>query len=349
MYVTIKNNPYLGGIEINSIPMVGSIENTFSIRISRRRSDESSWSTIHSIDVNSVEDMNFSILDILVLSGFNYKYSVEIYDGDSLIEGQVYDEVLSWIEGLFIGNFDKSYVAGSNFKTDYKRNILVEYVNTLASRYPFRVQNAETNYCTGTSSGLFLKLSSNKKKFLPDKNSEYSREVIDFLCDGTNKILKTHDGNMWCVSIDPGVHEVQSGFWGVNEIEFAWTEIDDVPTIGIQIRDASNETQSAINIFIDTATGIQYQLYVSNGKMMMAEIQNANSISAQSVNSGTYVVDILTGETYRLYANNGNLSMEDVPDANTEAVMHITLLDSETGLLYKAYVSNGNLMMEPMA
>lgn len=345
MYVTIKNNPYLGGIEINSIPRVGSIENTFSIKISRRRSDESSWQTIHTIDASSVDDMNFCVLDILVLSGFNYKYSIEVYDGDSLIEGQVYDEVSSWIEGLFVGNFNKSYVAGSNFKTDYKRNILVEYVNTLASRYPFRVQNAETNYCTGTSSGLFLELSPDNKKFLPDKYSKYSREVIDFLCDGADKILKTHDGKMWYVSIDPGAHEVHSGFWGANEIEFAWTEIDDVPIVGVQVRGASSEVLNDVNILIDGTTGTLYQLYVSDGDLGMKEITGSSSVATASI----VLIDSDSGELYKVSVTNGNLMMESTTDSNSIAMAYIELFDSNNGKAYKVYVSNGKLAMELMA
>jgi hypothetical protein len=61
---------------------------------------------------------------------------------------------------------------------------------------------------------------------------EYVNEIIDFLSDGTNKILKTSDGDAWCVSIDSGIQITFDGhFVGSSKIKFNWTEIDEIPDI----------------------------------------------------------------------------------------------------------------------
>jgi len=52
------------------------------------------------------------------------------------------------------------------------------------------------------------------------------------LSDGTDKILKTSDGEVWYVSVDPGINITSDDhFIGSNKIEFNWTEIGDVPVL----------------------------------------------------------------------------------------------------------------------
>ena len=54
--------------------------------------------------------------------------------------------------------------------------------------------------------------------------------MVQFLVDGTEKILKTSDGGIWLVSIDPTVNVTSDEqYRGSSKIEFEWTEIGDVP------------------------------------------------------------------------------------------------------------------------
>ena len=234
---SFENNPKTGTIKINIEPAVEIIENTFSIVISKKNMSRSGeqWKEIYRKEVVSIEDINISAADISVLAGSVYDYNIDIYSGNNLVESQLYSGIRCWFEGLFVGNFNKYYVAGSNFKTDYKKNRSVESVTTLASKYPYIVSNAALNYYTGTSTGMFLQLSEDGKKFMPDTYNAYTNEILEFLCDGTEKIIKTHDGNMWYVSIDANPQIVNTGFWGANEIQFSWTEIGEVPIENIVI------------------------------------------------------------------------------------------------------------------
>lgn len=226
--VVVQNNPYLCGIELASAVNVQSVGDITSVVIYRKEG-EGVFEVVGEIEVTQLSDLTFDILDAGTKSGTPYTYSIDVMQGDTIAEFQTYDPVLCAFEGLFIGNEEAYYIAGTNFKTETKRNIQREYVKTLSGRYPYAISNADTDYTSGTSTGLFLQLTQDRKKFLPDTYHSMSDRVIDFLCDGTPKILKTHDGQVWYVSIDASPNTVYSEFIGNNAVQFGWTEIDDVP------------------------------------------------------------------------------------------------------------------------
>lgn len=233
--VTIQNNPFIGGLVIKSIANVEDIGNVASIAISRKRSDTLSWEQIHTIYVTAIEDLNFELVDFITLSGVSYSYAIEIMGSgaNALIEREIFENILCSFEGLFVGNADKQYIAGANFKTSVKRNTVKEYVTTLAGKYPYAVSNAELNYSSGSSSGLFLKYSHESRRFIPDLDHSYANEILNFLTDFSSKIIKTHDGQMWYVSIDANPSEEYSEYLGAHSISFNWTEIGEVPNIGL--------------------------------------------------------------------------------------------------------------------
>ena len=233
--VTIENNPYKGGLVVKSTSNVDNIGDVASIVISRKRSDSNKWEEIHTIPVAAIEDLSFELVDYITLSGVSYDYNFDIMDSAGLIpiEFGIIDNTKCSFEGLFVGNKNAQYIAGANFKTETSRNIQRQYVTTLAGRYPYAVSNADTNYTTGRSSGMFLKLADDLKRLIPDRDHSYASEVLYFLTDGTTKIVKTHDGQAWYVSIDASPKEVYSEFTGGHSIEFAWTEIGELPNIGL--------------------------------------------------------------------------------------------------------------------
>ena len=232
--VEIKNNPYRGGIEIISTAQSDTIGNITSVRITRKVYKKIGWTDVYTKDIESVNDLNFKLVDIATVSGTSYSYGIDLLYGNNIIESGLVENIECQLEGLFIGNFDKQYIAGTNFETDARRNTQVEYVTTLAGRTPYRVSNAATNYSTGQSRGLFLKVTNDGKKFIPDYNHDYSKEILDFLTDGTDKILKTNDGEAWFVSIDSGAASpFNEHYYGMNEIRFNWTEVGDLPPFGM--------------------------------------------------------------------------------------------------------------------
>lgn len=234
--VTCENKPYRGGIELRSTTSKTSIDNITSIVIKRKRYDKSGWNTIHTIDVSEVNDLKFKLFDITALSGKSYYYSIDIKNGNSTIETEIFPLVECWFCGVFIGDEKQQFIAGSNYKTESSRNTEVAYIKTLNTRTPYRVSNAQLNYTSGNTSGLFLKVTDDGKKFIPDYDHSYSESVIDFLTDGRNKILKTEEGQAWYVSIDDSPSTpYNDGYIGVNPVSFNWTEIGDLPVLGMVV------------------------------------------------------------------------------------------------------------------
>ena len=147
-----------------------------------------------------------------------------------MLETQSYDFVECWFDGLFIGNENKAYIAGTNVSLDETITTQASYVITLASRTPYRVSNANTRYSTVNASALFLKLTDDKKRFVPDTDYSYVYEVSKFPLDHTNKIIKVGDGRIWYATIDAAMTiPSNENFSGYNMVEFSFTEIGDVP------------------------------------------------------------------------------------------------------------------------
>ena len=227
-----ENDIYRGGIVLSSKTTGVGASDVARIEISRKDESTGLINTLLVKQIESESSLNFSLFDITSKSGGVYSYYVNVYNsGNTLLENDVFMNVKCHFEGLFVGNPTKQYVAGTNFKTETKRNIQVEYVTTLASKYPYRISNSDSNYTTGTSSGLFLRLTEDKKKFVPDNDHSFSDEVIEFLCDGQNKVVKTHDGQAWLVSIDASPSKIYSDYIGMNAVSFNWTEIGELSSV----------------------------------------------------------------------------------------------------------------------
>ena len=232
--VTIENDEALGGVVINSETSLESISDMTNISILRRDNIKNEWNEIYNIELSTVDDLEFCIVDVMTRPNVVYAYSVDITNGNSIIESELFTGIKAEFDGMIIANENKSYLAGTEIKIEATRNTECEYVTTLQGRTPYRVSNANSNYVTGEAEGLFLKLTDDKKRFIPDTDMSYAREVIDFLSDGSGKILKTSMGDCWYVSIDTTItRQFDNRFSGYNIIQFSFTEIGDVPEFGM--------------------------------------------------------------------------------------------------------------------
>lgn len=232
--VDISNDQHKAGIKIDSTLSVSSISGVNSVDIKRKNGNSSIWQTIYQFDITSISDLDFHLIDILTKCGETYTYSIDIKNDDTIVQSQIFDPVTCDFEGMFIGNFNEYYVAQLNCQTSFKRNTQVAYVTTLAARVPYRVSNAQTNYTTGQSEGLFFDEYNNE--LLKDEYLVYTTRVIDFLSDNSDKLLKTNDGQMWWVSIDNVVSvPSNNNYRGYYPISFSWTEIGDIPIAGMVV------------------------------------------------------------------------------------------------------------------
>jgi len=234
--ISITNNNYKGYVEFTSTKKANASSSIMYVLIFRRKHNTlEDYIRVYEKVIANLNQLNFTDMDLSARSGITYDYRVELTDGNStgytVIEfGNIYG-VECWFDGLFIGNESKQYLAPLDCDTTTTRNTQGAYVTTLASRTPYRVSNSNLNYTTGQSSGLFAPLK-NINQIDVQQTKDYIEEVIDFLTDGTEKILKTSDGEIWYVSVDPGVNITSDDhFVGTSKIEFNWTEIGDVPAL----------------------------------------------------------------------------------------------------------------------
>lgn len=236
--IRVDNDPIGERVKISACSKATSFENLFTgdlvLKIIRY-DDKSGDSEIKGspISINTPSDFNFVMYDTDIDSGIDYMYSfilIEFIDSMEIIQDLIIQTIRPFFIGTLIGNEYKSYKAIANSKTEISRNKAVEYVTTLSSRFPYAVSNSNANYTSGKTSGLFLRISEDGS-LSPDYDHSFAQEIIDFLTDGTPKILKLETGQRWYVSVDANPKEVYSNFLGAHEIEFSWTEIGEIPDI----------------------------------------------------------------------------------------------------------------------
>lgn len=230
--VDIQNNIAYGCVDIVITPTSNNISVPLTLVVKHKEGNGTAVS-IFEKEYTTASSLNVTLRDILTIPQKEYEYTINVMRSNAISETDTIAAGVCELEGLFVGDFEGQYIAQSNYNTTYKRNRDVAYVTTLSSRTPYRVSNSALNYTNGSSSGLFLELTQDGKRFERDLDSSFTTRVIDFLTDGNDKILKTHDGHIWYVSIDDTVSPEDSGYWGANNIAFTWTEIGDVPTSGI--------------------------------------------------------------------------------------------------------------------
>lgn len=234
--VEINNNPSKGYVEIHSTKIDDMPDDVAYLLISRRiHGSNNNYEEIYEKVITNDSQLTFQDIDITARSGYSYDYYVRLTDGNTsgytTIEFKTISNIECWFDGLFIGNDSAQYFAPLECNTDVTRNNDVNYVMTLSGRTPYRVSNSNANYSTGSSSGLFTPIGEDGQPVYLN-NNQYTNEVVDFLADGTEKILKTYNGDIWYVTIDQSISiPSNDGYTGYNIINFNWTEIGDVPLI----------------------------------------------------------------------------------------------------------------------
>ena len=238
MNVTLENDPYKCGITIKTTGLKDPGSDIDELQIKRSTNPSPILHQIFAAEITDIESLSMELFDLSAWSERNYYYYFDLLKDGVVVESWTSDRIRCEFDGLFVGNLDQQYVAVANVNIDVKRNTESEYVQTLNGRTPYKVSNSNLNYATGSVSGMFLELTNDKKKFKPDTTNIRSRDIVNFLTDGTTKILKTNDGRSWYVSIDDTVSQPSNNnYQGMVTLEFDWTEIDEMPFIGMVVSD----------------------------------------------------------------------------------------------------------------
>lgn len=219
MYSDFNGNTIAGNVEFT----IGTISDLF---IKKRKVGDTKWQVVYHKKIETQDDFYINEQDFTSIFKETYEYalvgSLNGVDGNYHVK-----EILSDSDSFYI--IDKNgyfgTVANQGSCDTYKKDAGF-YVETMYSKYPTKMRNSDLNYYTGTMSGLFIKFNSDTCQFETKNLQKYRKEVIDFLSNGNQKLLKTEDGRMWLISIDAGsISDVKDSHPDFRLISFAWTEI----------------------------------------------------------------------------------------------------------------------------
>lgn len=230
----LENKPYECVVEIHCTP-TNSAENITAIRIKRRIYGTLTWTQIHEKAISATDDMSFVYRDTKARSQRKYDYIlIPVVNGTENV-GTI-GTVASEFSSIYLSDVTAEWVCHFNAQYSFKRNSQVGYVKPLASKHPKAIRNSSQDYHTGSITGLFIpKDTSNKYQdasYISRASQAYRDSLMEFLCNGKPKLIKTGEGHMWMVSIDGEVTETNSQLSGAAETQFNWTEIDSVTNGG---------------------------------------------------------------------------------------------------------------------
>lgn len=223
-YNTVLHALFNGNLRAGNVDFQLSQINT--VRIKRRKVGDYEWTTIFEIPITKESDLRFTKYDKFAQSGINYEYvSVPVLNN---VEGNSSSNtVLSEFEGIFIIGQDKSFNTILKTGVTQQKNRPSSIINTIDRKYPFVISNGLNNYYSGTASGMFLEVDSDDLTWKYYDGWKYRNNLMDFLCDGTPKILKHYDGRIWMISVTGTPSEAVQDQNDIVITSFDWVEIGD--------------------------------------------------------------------------------------------------------------------------
>ena len=210
--------------DINGGNVDYTLQNTSDVLIKRREKGTHEWITVCQKPIVSIEDFNILFIDRYCKNDTTYEYAyVGVLNG---VEGN-YNiiDVESKFRGMFV--VDKNNTYGTMFdlgNCDTTRNHYLSKQEYPAQKYPGAYSYSQSNYDTGEASGYFVRIDTENCDLLIDDNTEYMKEIIDFLTNHKPKILKLEDGRIWLISVDGMPTDVEDGHPLHRLISFSWFE-----------------------------------------------------------------------------------------------------------------------------
>lgn len=199
------------------------------ILIKRREIGKFHWTTIAVKPVKTKEDYQLLGTDYTNAAKTEYEYAlVPSFYG---IEG-FYDKVkiYSDFDDIFIvGQYGIIHTNLCDGFCDVTLNIPSNAITTIHNKYPSIIRNTQAKYITGNFSANFIEYNSIISDYITDdKNiTEYQKEIMNFLSDGTGKLFKHFDSRLYLIDINDGITNNADGNYKLRTISFNFTEIGD--------------------------------------------------------------------------------------------------------------------------
>lgn len=213
------------------------------LRIKRRKKGTYDWVIMFEVPIEKADDFKFERFDKYARSHTDYEYALVpvIYhiEGGEDVEGNLnISNVHSVFDDVFISEKDLTFHACAEINWNIAKNHPNLVVAPIHRKHPYVFGNGNTNYYTGSLSGVWAELEKacNYSSFTSWNDAwdrmwtgswEYRHNLMEFLCNGKPKILKMPDGRMWLVCITGSPTETVSLHFYAPTTSFEWTETDD--------------------------------------------------------------------------------------------------------------------------
>lgn len=198
------------------------------ILIKRRDVSDFKWMTIIVKEIHSLDDFKKGIVtnDYFNSSNVQYEYALvpSLYGTEGNYNTITVDSVFN---SVFVA--EKNMIIGTPAADgfcDTVRNTLQAYSNT-QNKYATGHRGTKANYDTGSCKGNFMELNEDDCSFQTDDRDrvKYQKKILDFLANGSPKLLKNFDGRTWLILVDDKISDTADGLYNNRIITFNWTEI----------------------------------------------------------------------------------------------------------------------------
>lgn len=201
------------------------------LRIKRRKKNTFGWITLFEVDPRTdPEGWAFTRYDRTARSLQDYDYAVVPVAGG--IEGNLnIVPVFSCFEGIYIfegGDDGVFYCSHAEYDNPIQRHKPATVIPTLGRAMPFTVSNGLSEYDTGTVTGVFTPMEWAGGDIDLDENALYRSEMMRFLTDGREKLIKMGNGRIWLAQLASGdvvedpITTTSRG--DISKVSFDWAE-----------------------------------------------------------------------------------------------------------------------------
>lgn len=181
----------------------GSIEewakNIKAIVVERKEVGTFNSIVLYVIQINKEEDFSFVVNDNYVPSYHSFEYSLYPIMQDGTEGTKSSESIDTYFDGIFISDKNNTYklyegvVFGGN-----TQNISIGQYQAIGNKYPIIIQNGEINYSNGSINGNLYGYNFEETRIIDRKDVvTQTNNLLTFLTNGTAKVIKDWNGNIW--------------------------------------------------------------------------------------------------------------------------------------------------------
>ena len=205
-----------------------SLNTTDTILVKCREKGTFNWITIYTKNIETLDDFRINLKDYYRPSQKDYEYMVVSYC-NGVENAYVTQTVYSEFEGLYI--CDKDNIYGTLYELDFVNSTVTTggtILNLLNSEYPSIVNNSNSNYESGSTSGSFIRFDQQTGQVNVPGGNDYRSLVKKWLNNKRPKVLKFYDGRIWLIGINGAISDSAENHNDNRKLSFDWIEIGDV-------------------------------------------------------------------------------------------------------------------------